>query len=159
MSFTNEPQNQLLLHFVDQNGIRSTSGYFLANTSIDPTSGGPAAIASAAQAISNAELSSVEILRHATDLAPADPEDGPYARHSDKAALTFTAGDGTTVQLEIGAPLATIFKSDKKNVNPADSDVDAFITYFLAHAKSAEGAALIGYQRGIRKRNSRIKKQ
>lgn len=159
MAWVQTPTNQLVLHFQDYNGKRSTMKFHLDTDETDPSAGGAAAIADAAQSCSDAELSSQEILITAVNDSPASASTGPYARGADKALIVFRSEDGTPVNLEIGAPNEGILDTDHLNVDFSDSAVAALVTLMLAHACDAGGGDLVATQRGYRRRPPRRKHQ
>lgn len=159
MAWVLEPTNQLLLHFVDYNGIRATSQYFIASGETNPSGGAALAIADGAQGISNDGLVATEILRHASWDAAVTPTDGPYPRPADKVKMTFTASDGSKVIMQIPAPNETILKPDHYKADPSDSALAAFIAYVEANCLSEEGAPITQFSGGYRRRPPRRKKQ
>lgn len=159
MAWVQTPTNRLVLHFVDVSGKHALSEYFVATTETDPAAGGAAAIAAGAQGISNDFLSSQELIVHAVNSAPGTPIDGPYCRGADKAQVILRTTTGVPVTLQIGAPRATVFTSGKIDLDPANADVIALIAAMVAHASDAEGNAIVGMQRGYRRRPPRRKHQ
>jgi len=159
MALVLEPSNELILHFVDYNGKHATSLYWLDETETDPAVGGALAIANAAQGISNAYLSVVEILRRARESAPGSATAGPYDRFSDKLKFFFVAEDGSPVIIEIGSPKETVLNTDHKTANRSNSAVSGFLTALQDNAVSAEGKAITYLQSANRIRPSGRKKQ
>ena len=154
MAWVTEPGVQVLLGFFDDSGHRATLQCYMDSSETDPTGGGPAALAAAAQDISDCAVSLVECRIRASESAPGVPSDGPYARGADKAQFGFKAADGSPVKLQIGAPNETVFQADKINVDPADSAVVALVAAMKLYGKTAEGVAISTLTTSYRKRNS-----
>lgn len=159
MGWQLDPANQLLLHLVDQSGIRSTNGYWIAPGQVDPAGGAAAAIASGVQGITQSFVSGAEILRRAHQDATVVPTDGPYPRAADKVALTFAAASGRKVRMEIPGPNETILDAGHINIDQADAAMSAFIDYVIANCVDDDGSVIIALTRGYRRRPPRLKKQ
>lgn len=159
MAWVLEPNNELIVHGNDRNGARATMQCWILNTEVDPAGGAAAAIANGVQGISEDHIASAEILRHATWDALVTPTAGPYARASNKAALTFYAGDGSKVIMQVPGPAEAGFDASTVVVDPAATAMAAFIAYVVANCLSEEGAAIKGLQRGIRRIPPRLKRQ
>jgi hypothetical protein len=159
MAWVTDPTNELMLHFADLSGVRSTSQYWVLSTEVDPLSGAPIALADAAQAITADVLESIEILRHAHQSSGVVPTDGPYARAADKANLIFGAADGSVVKMQVPSPNEGIFDAGAFNVDTTDAAVIAFNAYVLANLKSEDGAAITVFSKGYRRRPPRRKHQ
>jgi hypothetical protein len=159
MTWVLEPENELLIHAIDENGSDSTSRYWIANTEVNPAGGAAAAIANGVQGISSAFIFSVEILRHATWDAEVTPTEGPYQRPADQVLMQFSGQDGSPVNMALPGPNEIILNSDAVTINPAQTDVAAFVTYVINHFKTQEGYSITGLTRGFRRRPPRRKKQ
>lgn len=157
MAFVVEPGVQVLLTFSDASGHKSSMSIYMDNTETDPTAGGPAAVASAAQDISADALTAVECRIRAKQTAIIAPTDGPYPRGADKAQYVFGGADGSPVVLQVGAPNEGTLQSDKINIDPTDAAVIALVAALVGNGKTAEGQAITGLVRGFRKRNSHRK--
>jgi len=154
MAWVLEPQVEVVYSFTDASGHRGTESYFMDSGETDPTSGGPAALGTAIQAITADAISSIACRIRAVEDDPGDPTDGPYARGADKVLLVFQADDGSEVNFEVGAPNETILDSDKINVDEGDVALTDFLTAMEDNACTAEGHELKYLKRGFRKRDS-----
>jgi hypothetical protein len=159
MAWVTDPANELLLHLADLKGTRATNQYWIAPSQVDPAGGAAIAIANAVQGISNDVVSSVEILRRASQSTAVTPTSGPYPRSADKVKLEFAGADGSVTILEVPAPNEVILDNGTINVDPAQATFSAAITVLLANLKSSEGATLIALKKGYRRRPPRLKKQ
>lgn len=157
MPYVTEPSNEVIIHLQDFNGTPSTSQYWVAAAEVDPGSGAPLAIANGVQGISDSQVVSIELLRHAKNTTPGAPTTGPYDRVQDKAKLEFDCADGSTVILQIPGPLQTIFKPDHFDVDPSDALVTALVNALIAGGKNAQGAAIVGLSGGYRRVPPRLK--
>ncbi len=159
MAFVNEPENELIVHGSDRSGARATLQTWIESTEVDPEAGAAAAIGAGVQGVSNDAITSVEILRHATQTSAVTPTAGPYQRPSDKAIMVFQGSDGSPAVMQIPAPQETILDSGAINVDPTDTAAAAFIAYVIANCLTAEGAPITSFVRGYRRRPPRLKKQ
>lgn len=153
MSWVTQPSVQVLFGFIDNSGARASSSVYMANTETDPTGGGPLALGDAMQSISGDALVTISCRVRASNSAPGDPTDGPYARGADKAKLGFRGADGSVANVQIGAPNETIFDSGYEDVDPDDSAMSNLIDQMKLYGKTAEGLAITGLQLGYRHRN------
>jgi hypothetical protein len=152
MGWVTEPGVEVVYGFTDRSGHRATMHVYMDNTETDPTGGGAAAVGSAAQGISNDALVSVECRVRASEDDPGVPTDGPYCRGADKALFVLTTEDGSTVNLQIGAPNEGIFDSGALEIDFADAAVIALMDALIANAVTAEGDDITGAKRGYRRR-------
>lgn len=157
MAYVTEPSNEVVIHLQDYNGTPSTSQYWVAAAETDPGSGAPLALANGVQAISNSQVVSIELLRHAKNNAPATPGTGPYDRVQDKCKVELDCADGSTVILQLPGPLQTIFKPDHFNLDPSDSLVTALVNALIAGGRNAQGSAIVGLSGGYRRVPPRLK--
>jgi len=158
MSFALAPSNRLVLHFADENGKTATMDFYVPNTVTDPTATGPATISSTAQALSDSALYETELMIIAEDPTPGTPDSGPYDRPADKAALRFGTADGSFINLQIGGPYATIF-SNAWDVDPSNALITALTTALVDNGVNQEGAAIVAFDQGHRRRPPRRKGQ
>jgi len=112
MAWVLAPSNKLVLHFEDDRGKHSVMDLFVDNSVTDPAGTGPAAISTAAAALSDSALYETEIQIVAEQNTPASYGTSPYDRPSDKAMLPFHAADGSIAHIQIGAPLALMLRGN-----------------------------------------------
>ena len=108
-------------------------------------------IAAALQAVSNSgQLQYWE----SPPVTPANPATAAiYQSNKDQAVLFFQCADATLAQLEIPAPLASIFMADADTVDPANALVILLIAACLAPGAellSASGSPAVAYTGGRR---------
>jgi hypothetical protein len=114
-------------------------------------------ITTALVALTNAHL---QTSRGASNPTPSFGygSDAAYAPIEDKAALTFNTARLGRHTVQVPAPLAAIFLADEQTVDPANTLVAAFVSAFTAtvstaFVSTADGAAIIGYVGGVRRRS------
>lgn len=158
MAFDLNPSNVLQLLFRDANGKHASMKMYIDSGETDPSAGGAAAISAAAAALSDSALYETQILIVAEDSSAGPATSGDYDRPSDKALFRFNTADGTIVHQQIGAPLNTVF-SNAWDVDALDSGVAAYIAAMITNCTTQEGAALIAFDGGNRRRPPRRKQQ
>lgn len=158
MAWVTEPGVEVVYGMVDASGHRTETSVYMDSTETDPSAGGPLSVGTAIQGISANALVTIACRIRASQTTPGNPTDGPYPRGADKLALTWRGADGSAPVLEIGALQEAVLQSDKTNVNKAQALITALVTAFTANAVTAEGLAITGLTKGIRRRPPRRKK-
>lgn len=159
MAWVREPTNKVIISVQDMNGKTATTEYFVAQSESDPSSGAPAALGAAVQAISNGAVTQVELLSRAAQSAPGTAGTGPYDRVADKLKLEFSCADGSKLTLQLPGPKQTVLKANNFNVDPTDALIIALVGAMTAGGKNAQGSAVVGLSNGYRRVPPRLKKR
>lgn len=159
MTWVNEPSNELLIHQIDSAGKHATTQYFVPAASTDPVGGTNGAIVTGVQGMSNGYVYEAEVLIRASWDAAVTPGTGAYDRVQDKAMFVFAAADGSPATLQMPTLNETILDPDAVTIDPTDSLVTALVSAFVTNCVSAQGQAIVGLQRGFRRRPFRLKRQ
>lgn len=82
----------------------------------------------------------------------------PYPNVEDKANFTFQDANGSIHRFQVPAPKDTIFLADGETVDPANTDVVAFVAAVIANCVTAEGNAIAFGANGTRIRRKMHRK-
>jgi hypothetical protein len=85
------------------------------------------------------------------------PGTGSFAAVEDRATLTFSAADGSTMLFEIPAPIDACFTAGTDQVDPSAGAIAALIAYIEGNTRSKYDQALT-FVKGTRTRKKQMKK-
>lgn len=91
--------------------------------------------------------------KYETLTKPASGAAGSYDDIEDKAFLEFqSADDGAIYKVSVPAPESVSFLADEETVNPAETNMAAFITYVQTNLTTKYGSGSLTYIKGYRTR-------
>jgi hypothetical protein len=139
-------QNFLTINTVDVNGTQAKTKVPIAASILDPTSSGPQAIKTA---IANASNDGVYGTELSTDAAVTTytPTTSQTQTVQDRLMMSFNSEGGGKENYQIPAPIGGIYLTGSggaplPNVNPAQTQVAAYITAMTDYATDETGALL-----------------
>ena len=127
------------INFSDVTGEGATMGLHF-DTIVDPTS--LSGLITALDGVTIAAINGLKVVAQDHTADGDDAEAGPYDTSQDKAAFNFLNSGGGPVTIEIPAPLDDIFLTDGETIDPANTDVLAFLAQVAASVRDPNGGAL-----------------
>lgn len=136
----------------DARGFTCKTTYFVGGASVGAEATAAQAVATAAAGISNCHLQQANGPYVFTPTEAVYGTAADYADVEDKAQFTFQDSVGNFHRFTVPAPLAAIFLSDGKTVDPSNTGVVAYTSAVIANCLNRNGSAIGFGGNGTRKR-------